>query len=125
MIKAKHDLYAAKKLGEDKGYIDVTIYHCQQAAEKALKGLLTLFDSDFSKTHDIRLLVQLAAKIKSEMQAFEESADLLTPYATEYRYPGEVMEPTNKEFSEALLKAEEIINFIITILPKEIQDELN
>lgn len=41
LIKAQHDLAAARKLCADPDpYLDVAIYHCQQAAEKTVKGFL-------------------------------------------------------------------------------------
>jgi hypothetical protein len=55
--KAKHDLAAAKKIASgDTTYLDTAMYHCQQAAEKAIKAFLTAYDVRFDKTHDIRLL---------------------------------------------------------------------
>lgn len=40
LVKAWHELAAAGKLsGGPDVYLDVAIYHCQQAAEKALKAL--------------------------------------------------------------------------------------
>lgn len=36
-------------------------YHCQQAAEKLIKGLLVLADVPFTKTHDLGRLGTLAA----------------------------------------------------------------
>lgn len=43
LVKAQHDLAAARKLatGPDP-YLDTAVYHCQQAAEKAIKGLLVV-----------------------------------------------------------------------------------
>ncbi len=39
--KAKRDLDSATKLAEGpEPYLDTAIYHCQQAAEKAVKGFL-------------------------------------------------------------------------------------
>ena len=44
--KALHDLAAARSLAEpDRPILDVAIYHCQQAAEKALKGYPGLLGS--------------------------------------------------------------------------------
>ena len=40
--KARRDLMAAQKLGLE--LPDIAIYHCQQGAEKALKGFLILHD---------------------------------------------------------------------------------
>ena len=125
LIKASHDLAVSKKLkSDDEPFYDVAIYHCQQAAEKAMKGFLVLHDIEFPKTHDIRLLVQMAISINPEFAKYEDSADLLTPYATEFRYPGEVMEPTNEEMEEGVKKAEEIVDFVISLLPNELQKVL-
>lgn len=40
--KAQRDLAVAQKLAAD--FPDIAIYHCQQGAEKALKGFLILHD---------------------------------------------------------------------------------
>ncbi len=39
LTKAQHDLDSAKRLSSNP-ILDVSIYHCQQAAEKALKSFL-------------------------------------------------------------------------------------
>jgi HEPN domain-containing protein len=67
LIKAIHDLAVSKKLKTDEEqYLDVAIYHCQQAAEKAIKRFLVLHGKEFPKTHDLRFLVQLAVSVNSE-----------------------------------------------------------
>lgn len=39
LVKAKNDLSSAYKLSEDPDcYLDTASYHCQQAAEKAIKA---------------------------------------------------------------------------------------
>jgi HEPN domain-containing protein len=68
LIKSQHDLLAAQKLSsEPEIYADVAIYHCQQSAEKALKGFLILYDQTFPRTHDVRLLLQLAIVINPRL----------------------------------------------------------
>jgi HEPN domain-containing protein len=125
LVKASHDLAAARRLSdEEPRYLDIAIYHCQQAAEKAIKGFLVVHDQEFPKTHDIRLLVQLARPINAAFSQYEESAELLTPYATEYRYPGYLIDPVPEEMSEALKSAEGIVNFVISLLSQEIQGSL-
>ncbi len=58
LIKAQHDLATARKLAADpEPYLDTAIYHCQQAAEKAVKGFLVFHDEEFEKTHNLPLLV--------------------------------------------------------------------
>jgi len=126
LIKSKHDITAAKKLNDDEGEcLDIAIYHCQQAAEQAVKSFLTYHSVDFPKTHDIRLLVLLAININSEMNKYIETAELLTPYATEFRYPSEILDPSKEELDVAIIKAEELFNFVITLLPSKIKRILN
>lgn len=117
LAKARHDLLAAKKLGEDLGIcLDVAIYHCQQAAEKAVKGFLVAHDKEFPKTHDVRLLAQLALKLEPRFKEYQEAAEILTPYATEFRYPGDILEPTPEEMKEALCYAEGILDFVVSLV---------
>ena len=50
------------------------IYHCQQAAEKAIKGWLQSQDKPFPKTHDIEELVAPAAKVHGDFKQFAKAA---------------------------------------------------
>jgi len=125
IIKAQRDLLAAHKLSSDSDiYSDITIYHCQQCAEKALKGFLVLQGQSFPRTHDLRLLLQLAIAINPDFQRHQETSELLTPYATEFRYPSDVMQPTEEELKEAIEKAEEIFNSITSLLSQQIRSFL-
>jgi len=71
LVKAQHDLASARKLsaGPDP-YLDVAIYHCQQAAEKAVKGFLVFHDQPFEKTHDVEVLVELARRYEPAFSAW-------------------------------------------------------
>jgi HEPN domain-containing protein len=111
--KSESDLQAATTLitGE-RTQRDVGVYHCQQAAEKAIKGLLTLHDLQFPKTHDLEILVGLLEPAIPECSHFARHAALLTPYATEFRYPGDVFEPSAADAAQALELAEEIQAFL-------------
>jgi HEPN domain-containing protein len=125
LIKSQHDLLAAKKLsGEPEIYADVAIYHCQQSAEKALKGFLILHDHNFPRTHDVRLLLQLAIGINPIFQQHQEASEILTPYATEFRYPSDVMQPTEGELQEAIEKAEGLFGVVVALLSDEIRSYL-
>ncbi len=58
LIKAQHDLFSARKLATDPDpYLDTAAYHCQQAAEKAVKGLLVFYGQRFKKVHNVQFLV--------------------------------------------------------------------
>lgn len=118
LIKADHDLKSAKELSAAvEPLLDTAIYHCQQAAEKAIKGLLVYKDIRFEKTHDIDLLISLAVDVEPRLSSWSQAAELLTPYATEFRYPGEYAEPEPEEFEEALVAAKDFYEFIISLLP--------
>ena len=65
LTKAQHDLGSAKRLVSDPDpYFDNAIYHCQQAAEKALKGFLVYHDVEFEKKHNLSVLVDLCSNIE-------------------------------------------------------------
>jgi HEPN domain-containing protein len=126
LIKAIHDLAVSKKLKTDEEqYLDVAIYHCQQAAEKAIKRFLVLHGKEFPKTHDLRFLVQLAVSVNSEFVKYEDAADVLTPYATEFRYPGDIMDPTDEEMDQGIKNAEEILHYVISLLTDDLQKILS
>ena len=62
LFKAKRDLASARRLAAKRSpFLDTAVYHCQQAAEKALKGFLVFQGDMFPKTHDIEVLARLAA----------------------------------------------------------------
>ena len=48
-------------------------------------------------------------------------AEMLTPYATEFRYPGDVLEPEWDEVEQALAAAEGLVEFITQLLPGEVR----
>ena len=101
-------------------YLDTAIYHCQQCAEKAIKGWLVYNDQSFEKTHDLRLLVTLASEIEPKFTEWFDVAEQVSPYATAYRYPGETLEPTEDEFQQAFKAANKFYDFVYSILPTEL-----
>lgn len=125
LTKALHDLQTARiTSGAPGGPLDTAIYHCQQAAEKSVKGWLMAGNISFEKTHDVRWLVQQAAASCPEFTRFTEAAEVLTPYVSAFRYPGLTGDPmpTREEFDEALAHAQTIYDFVLNLLPKEATD---
>ena len=110
--KARRDLEAAERLisGENP-LLDIGVFHCQQAAEKALKAWLTLREVIFPKTHSLVTLLSMCVETLPHSNQFGSHALELTPFATEFRYPGDVFEPTPDQAANALMLAEEIFNF--------------
>jgi HEPN domain-containing protein len=120
--KAKRDLETAQRLAkEPEPLLDTAIYHYHQAAEKALKGFLVFNNQRFEKTHDLSVLIQLAIPFNEKFSTLLDDGEILTPYVTTFRYPGEDIEPTKEEFDNAAKSANNIFNFIINLLPAEIR----
>lgn len=121
LTKAQNDLATARKLAEDPGpLLDTAIYHCQQAAEKAVKGFLACHDQTVVKTHDVRFLVNQALVFEPGFEAWLEAAECVTPYATAYRYPDEVLEPEEGEFETAMNAAAGLVEFVLRVLPEAV-----
>lgn len=72
-------------------------YHAQQVGEKALKGFLTASGATFRPTHDVEELQRQCAAIDASFSPFLSGARTLTPYATEFRYPGGQLEPAETD----------------------------
>jgi HEPN domain-containing protein len=124
LIKARNDLGSANRLANgSETYYDTAIYHCQQAAEKALKAFLVHHDIEFEKIHNLNVLVDLCIEIDSEFNDYLDAAAILTPYATSYRYPNELfeLEPEETQIEEALKLAEQIFNFVMKRLPEDVR----
>ena len=121
MVKARSDLGAARKLASGpEAYLDTAIYHCQQAAEKAIKALLVQNDLRVEKTHDLEVLIERARPVAPVLTELLDHADRLTPYAIAYRYPGEQLVPSAEEFTAALAAAEEIVVCIELLLASQL-----
>ena len=120
LTKARRDLASARVLAANEPpLLDTAIYHCQQAAEKTVKGYLVYCDQEFERVHDIEVLMRLAM---SHAERFVDWIDIgieLTHYARIYRYPGYVTEPSQEQFDRAVAAAEGLYQFVISLLPPE------
>ena len=122
MVKAWRDLETARRAADGQPpFYDVAVYHCQQAAEKAVKAFLVHHGKPYEKTHDIEVLADLACEIESTFGKLADAADALTPYATRFRYPNATfaVEPQPIEYHEALQHAQSIYDFVLNLLPAE------
>ena len=111
--KAENDLRTAEIILNDPNPpTDTTCYHCQQAVEKYLKGLLTYYQIDFIKSHDLDYLCKLLIQ-KLNLSDYKDGILSLNKYAIEARYPADIpiLYPI-EEAKVALEKAKEIIDFI-------------
>ena len=123
LVKANRDLGSAQRLaGEPAAYLDTAIYHCQQAAEKALKAFLVYRDVAFEKVHNLSVLVEYCADIDPAFRELADAAADLTPYTTAFRYPDEFFEaePDQEQFNQAFGQAKQILQFVLERLPKSV-----
>jgi len=121
LMKSRRDLLSAKRLARGpEPYLDTAIYHCQQSVEKAIKGWLVYHDQPFGKTHDLRLLVTQASEVDARFTDWFDIAVQVSPYATAYRYPGEVLEPIEDEYKQTFKAASKFYEFICSLLPFEL-----
>ena len=120
LVKAQHDLASARRLAEgDDPLLDTAIYHCQQAAEKAIKGFLVYRDHRFGKTHDLALLIVEAGQFTQDYAPLVRMAVPLTRYGVQFRYPGDEMEPTQAEYDQAYRDASEFVRVTLALIPAE------
>ncbi len=79
-----------------------SVFHSQQAAEKALKGFLTFRQIAFRKTHNLADLGSQCSGADRTLEAILREAEGLTDYAAAFRYPDAPYEPDSAEAVEAL-----------------------
>ena len=116
LVKAHSDLRSARALlALDEPATDTAVYHCQQAAEKALKGYLAFRDRPLERTHDLERLLELATALEAAFAPLETQADVLNPYATAFRYPNAltVQFPSVAEVRTAIEHAQAIYDFVL------------
>jgi HEPN domain-containing protein len=97
MKRREQALLLLRKAAQDEALLDQVLtsgdvsdeiigFHCQQAAEKILKALLSDVGVRFRKTHEIGALMSLASEASHPLPAQFEDLDALTPFGAIYRY---------------------------------------
>jgi HEPN domain-containing protein len=94
--KAEADLEAAEQLAPSvAGSIrlrEIVGFHCQQTVEKYLKALLTFYQIEFPKTHEIERLLALVSGANRAAADALSGAKWLGPFGVDARYPGDAAE---------------------------------
>jgi HEPN domain-containing protein/predicted nucleotidyltransferase len=126
LARVSEDLQSAERMAQDPMLPGAVAFHCQQAAEKALKAYLLWHDRPFRKTHKLQKLVDQCAEIAPEFASLREAAQKLTPYVVAGRYPPDeregqfpawAIDPSKEQAEEALRLAREIVAFIRNRFP--------
>ncbi|MBO5730884.1 MAG: HEPN domain-containing protein [Treponema sp.] len=111
---AEMDLASAKVLMETMypPPLEIICYHCQQAAEKCLKGLLLAVNDDIEKTHDLVRLLNKLEGYKPVPDEIYDIAENLTQFSTRTRYPQESCVDT-LQTTLAIAQAERLLPWAI------------
>ena len=90
----------------DKVSDEVIGFHCQQAAEKMLKALLSDLGTTFHKTHELGALMDTLARSGASLPGEFENLDVLTPFGAVYRYDDyDGTESLNRRETRAMLRS--------------------
>lgn len=103
--KAENDLLSVQNNLKAEQYASDTVcFHCQQAAEKYLKGFLAWHQMPFAKTHDLLDLLRRVMQISNiDAPMLSDNLLLLDRYSVSIRYPQEYEEePGEEEVREAV-----------------------
>ena len=108
MILARGDLEFASNPPLRGGHYARLCFFAQQAAEKAVKAVMTARGLRFPFTHNLQALLEL---IPDEAAAHPEliGAIALTSYAAEHRYPPYLDSPDEDDWREALRLASAVV----------------
>ena len=118
--KADTDLAVAERLlSDEEPFCNAITFHCQQAAEKHLKALLTCWDIEFPKTHVLANLIGLVETRDVALAKSLLDAVVLTPYGVELRYPGDRPDAAPAEAREAVRLARNVRDAIKPRLPQQ------
>lgn len=116
--KAESDLANARLIHAGPGPYDTACFHCQQAVEKYMKGLLAWRAQRFPFTHDLEELGELCDAIEPPLCLARPDVTALTEYAVKLRYDNDFW-PSQQDAAAALAVAERVRAQILALIPPE------
>lgn len=115
--KVIHDIGSAKIIHQHlPDYHDMIAFHCQQAAEKSIKGVLVYLGKDFKYSHNLRYLIDLLSEIIQIDDAEFRKAIILNGYSVEIRYPNTSIPLTQEDIANAVTIADYFMEKAIAII---------
>ena len=86
ILKAEQDISLVHEvIGNSNVAPEIMLFHIQQCVEKLIKALFSYNSVQFSKTHDLDELVDLALEHVIALPSFMETLTELSPYAVDGR----------------------------------------
>ncbi len=93
-------------------FLESLCYHCQQAVEKSLKAVLIVHKVDFPRTHNLGTLVdRLPATAALTTAVSDDLLRGLSAYAILSRYPGDLEDVSQADYTEALDVATRVVEW--------------
>ena len=109
---AENDFEAVTILSAQlKPKFEIVCYHCQQCAEKLLKGYIASNKGRLQKTHDLVVLCETCSTFDPDFEAIINQCSDLTIYASEVRYPN-LLEIESYHMIKAIENVEIIREFV-------------
>jgi HEPN domain-containing protein len=106
--RAQADMTVASLADDERIAPEIVAFHAQQAAEKVLKALLVLRQTEFPRTHSIGALLALCEQAGFTGASALSDVVSLTRYAVVARYPGEEEPIDRQEAREAASLAAQV-----------------
>ena len=103
LIRAKNRIPGA--------YLEDLCFDAQQAAEKAIKGVMITCDIAFPYVHNLDQLLTVLESNGQQVPEKIRQAEKLTPYATVARYPGMEQPVSEQHYLEAVEIAEAVVRW--------------
>ena len=109
--RAESNLLIAQREPEEGVFFEDLCFEAQQAAEKALKGLLIYLTDDYPRTHSFNVLL---ARLEPHLHIPEEIREVveLSDYAVQTRYPGDYYPVSEEEYRRAVELAERVLRWV-------------
>jgi HEPN domain-containing protein len=114
------------KAGDDLRVVEVIVsgeigvewaacFHAQQAAEKALNGVLVHLGIDFPKSHSLDRLVALMPSDVAERFDLDALIEL-TPWAVAGRHPEDIENPSGAQAARVIELADDVVKSARSVL---------
>ena len=112
-IKANEDLREAEfVLTASPPFVGSSLYHSEQAVEKAMKGFLTWHQTAFT-TDDLEQLRLLCAEIDGALGEVLKPVDQINEYGWRFRYPNDLGEPAFDHATDTLRLAAAVVGAVL------------
>jgi HEPN domain-containing protein len=120
-LKANDDLREAEfVLTAAPPFIGSSLFHSEQAVEKAMKGFLTWRGTVF-RTDDLEALRSHCIDTDASMAGILEGIEYLTEYAWRFRYPNDLADPTFEQATETLRFSAKLVGAILALVVADAQ----